>query len=127
MNTENQDSNVFEFTYSASQQEEVQKIREKYIPREMDKMEQLRRLDAGVTRKGTAVALVVGIVSALVLGVGMCCCMVWGGSLFIPGIIIGIAGIVGVALAYPLYNRITKTERERIAPEIIRLTDELMK
>jgi len=67
------------------------------------------------------------VLSALVLGIGMCCCMVWGGALFIPGIIIGIVGIAGVAAAYPLYERITKKERERIAPEILRLTDELMK
>lgn len=126
MDKENQNE-VFEFTYSAKQQEEVQKIREKYVPREEDKMEQLRRLDAGVTRKGTTVSLVVGIISALFLGIGMSCCMVWGGSLFIPGIIIGVVGIIGVALAYPLYDRITQKEREKIAPEILRLTDELMK
>jgi len=126
VSTENQ-KEVFEFAYSAKQQEEVQKIREKYVPREEDKLEQLRRLDASVTQKGCTVSLIVGVLSALVLGIGMCCCMVWGGALFIPGIIIGIVGIAGVAAAYPLYERITKKERERIAPEILRLTDELMK
>ena len=45
----------------------------------------------------------------------------------LAGILIGIAGLVLVSLAYPVYNRAIKTERERIAPEIIRLTDELMK
>lgn len=45
----------------------------------------------------------------------------------IVGIAVGIFGIVLVSLAYPIYNRIVKKERERIAPEIIRLTDELMK
>lgn len=124
MDTEKQ-KEVFEFTYSAKQQEEVQKIREKYVPKEEDKMEQLRRLDASVTQKGCTVSLVVGILGALILGIGMCCCMVW--NVFVPGIIIGMVGIVGVALAYPLYERITKKEREKIAPEIIRLTDELMK
>lgn len=127
MNTENSKNEVFAFTYSARQQEEVQKIREKYVPREADKMEQLRRLDASVTRKGSAAALAVGIVSALILGLGMCCCMVWGGGLFVPGIFIGVVGIAGVAVAYPVYNRITQKERERIAPEILRLTDELLK
>ena len=68
-----------------------------------------------------------GVLSALVLGVGMCCCMVWGGWLFAPGIVVGVAGIVGVSMAYPLYTKVTKRERERIAPEILRLTDELMK
>ena len=85
------------------------------------------RLDASVTQKGTTASLVLGVISALVLGVGMCCCMVWGDKLFIPGIIVGLVGIVGIALAYPVYKRITEKERERIAPEIIRLTDELMK
>lgn len=125
-NTENKNE-VFAFTYSAAQQEEVQRIRRRYVPHEEDKMETLRRLDASVTRKGTMASLVIGILSALVLGVGMCCCMVWGGVWFVPGIIIGIAGIAGVAVAYPVYNRITAREREKIAPEIIRLTDELMK
>lgn len=125
---DNEKREKFEFTYSASQQEEVKKIREKYVvSEEENKMEQLRRLDAGVVRKGTMVSLVVGILSALILGIGMCCCMVWGGSWFIPGIAIGVVGMVGVALAYPLYNRITQKERERVAPEILRLTDELLK
>ena len=126
MSTENR-KEVFEFTYSAKQQEEVQKIREKYVPKAEDKLEQLRRLDASATQKGCTISLIVGLISTLVLGIGMCCCMVWGGNLFIPGIIIGIVGIAGVAAAYPLYERITKKERERIAPEILRLTDELMK
>jgi len=115
----------FEYTYSAPRQEEIKRIREKYIPREEDKMEQLRRLDNSVTQKATMASLAVGIVSALILGVGMCCCLVW--NLFVLGIIIGVVGIAGVAAAYPLYMRVLKTEREKIAPEILRLTDELMK
>lgn len=118
--------NSFNYTYSAPQQEEIKKIREKYLPKEPDKMEQLRQLDKRAAQKGTTLSLVVGIISCLILGVGMCCTMVWGDTLFIPGIIIGIAGIIGVSLAYPLYTRVTKKEREKIAPEIIRLTDELM-
>lgn len=117
---------TFNYTYSAKQQEEIKKIREKYLPKEADKMEQLRRLDAGVTQKGTVISLVMGIIGALVLGVGMCCCMVWT-ELFVLGIIVGIIGIAAVCSAYPLYNYVTKKEREKIAPEIIRLTDELMK
>ncbi len=89
-------------------------------------MEQLRRIDAGVGKKGTVISLLVGIFGSLVMGLGMCCCMVWGGGWFIPGILIGFAGIAGVALAYPVYMRVTQKERERIAPEILRLTDELL-
>lgn len=117
----------FRYTYSAKEQMEIKNIRQKYMPREMDKMEQLRKLDQSATQKGMTVSLVVGIIGALVLGVGMCCTMVWADVWFIPGIVVGIIGIVMVSLAYPLYNHITQKERERIAPEIIRLTDELMK
>lgn len=120
---------TFTYTYSASQQEEVKRIREKYAPaaRGEDKMEQLRRLDRTATRPGTVAALAVGMTSTLIMGLGMCCTMVWAETLFIPGIVIGVAGIIGICAAYPLYLRITKKRRDKLAPEIIRLTDELMK
>lgn len=121
------EQNSFEYTYSAPQQEEIRKIREKYLPREADKMEQLRRLDAQVYRKGTVWGLVVGIIGTLIMGGGMSMCMVWTSTLLIPGIIVGVIGMAGVAAAYPLYARITAKERDRLAPEILRLTDELMK
>lgn len=117
---------TFNYTYSAKQQEEIKKIREKYVPKEADKMEQLRRLDADVTSKATAISLAFGIIGTLILGTGMSMCMVWT-ELFILGIIIGVIGIAVVSVAYPLYNYVTKKEREKIAPEIIRLTDELIK
>ena len=117
----------FSYTYSAKQQEEIKKIREKYAPKEPDKMEQLRRLDESVTRKGTVISLIVGIIGALVMGFGMSCCMVWADKFFVLGIIVGIIGIALVCAAYPIYNFVVKKERAKIAPEIIRLTDELMK
>lgn len=118
---------VFEYTYSAKQQEEVKRIRDKYVhtPKEEDKLEQLRRLDAGVTQKGTVVSLIFGIVGALIFGTGMCCCLVW--NLFVIGVIVGALGIICLSAAFPLYTQITKKERERIAPEILRLSEELMK
>lgn len=118
-------SDRFAFTYSAEQQEEIRRIRQKYVTGE-DKLGRLRRLDANVTRKGTVAAMILGILGTLVLGIGMSCCMVWGGDLFIPGILIGLVGIGGVALAYPVYDRVTARERQRLAPEILRLTDELI-
>lgn len=118
---------TFSYTYSAKQQEEIKKIREKYAPKEADKMEQLRRLDESVTRKGTVISLVVGIVGTLVMGFGMSCCMVWSDKFFVLGIIVGIIGIALDCTAYPIYNYVVKKERAKIAPEIIRLTDELMK
>ena len=116
---------VFEYTYSAPQQNEVQKIREKYLPKEVTKLDQLRAMDEGVTKRGTAVSLVHGILYSLILGLGMSCCMVWAGSLFVPGVVIGCIGLAGVAATYPIYNHIVKRDRDKIAPEILRLTEEL--
>lgn len=118
---------TFSYTYSARQQEEVKKIREKYLPATEDKMEQLRRLDESAVRPGSTVAIILGTIGALLLGLGMCCTMVWGGSWFIPGVLIGVVGMLVMASAYPVFNRITKKRREKLAPEILKLTDELMK
>lgn len=132
---ENKES--FNYTYSAKEQDEIKAIRKKYAaPEETeDKMAQLRRLDASVTQKAQVVSLIFGVIGALLLGLGMSLAMTDLGEILgsyremamLLGIVIGIVGIVLVSLAYPLYNRIVKKEREKIAPEIIRLTDELMK
>ncbi|HIU26368.1 MAG TPA: hypothetical protein IAC50_07755, partial [Candidatus Copromorpha excrementigallinarum] len=86
---------TFSYVYSPKQQEEIENIRKKYLPEDEaeDKMEQLRRLDRNAVKPGTAASLIIGIIGALTLGAGMCCTMVWGGQLFIPGIGIGLAGI----------------------------------
>ena len=124
---ESNEKNLFNYTYSAKEQEEINNIRKKYIRQEEDKMQQLRSLDAGVYNRASIISLIIGIIGALIMGTGMSCCMVWADVWFIPGIIIGVVGMVLVCLAYPIYNRTLKKEREKIAPEIIRLTDELMK
>lgn len=123
--TENQPQ--FQYSYSAREQEELKQIRSKYVPQEENKLEKIRRLDANASQKASVVSLGVGVVGSLVLGLGMSCCMVWSGKWFVPGIVIGVAGIALVSAAYPLYLRTLKKERSRIAPEILHLTDELMK
>ena len=125
--TLNDSKNNFSYTYSAKQQEEIKNIRKKYLPKEEDKMEQLRKLDQNAAKPGKIASLTLGIVGTLTLGVGMCCTMVWADKLFIPGIVIGVIGIAAVLAAYPVYTHITKKQREKIAPEILRLTEELMK
>ena len=123
----NDKTDTFQYTYSAKQQEEIQKIRKKYLPHEEDKMEQLRRLDKSTNRKGTAVSIAVGVIGCLLLGIGMSCTMVWMEQLFILGIVVGVIGIAAIIAAYPIYNRITAKERERLAPQILKLTEELSK
>ena len=122
------DPNAFTYNHSAKEQAEIKKIREKYAPGTVDspegKLERVRRLDASVTQKGTAWALALGVIGTLVLGIGMCCCLVW--EQFFLGILIGLLGTLTLALAYPVYTLIIARERKRIAPEILQLTDELM-
>ena len=60
---------TFTYTYSAKQQEEIRNIRSKYLPKEEDKMEQLRRLDRSASKKGTVVSVTLGVIGCLLLGV----------------------------------------------------------
>lgn len=126
---------TFRYTYSAKEQAEVEAIRRKYLPPEENKLEQLRRLDNSAHQKAQAWAITLGILGTLILGAGMSLFMselgiqlgLEAGTAMLVGILWGIAGLVLVALAYPVYNQILKKERQRIAPEILRLTEELMK
>ena len=122
----------FSFTYSAQQQKEVEAIRKKYLPQETDKMDQLRKLHAIPTKKARAASLTIGIIGALIMGTGMSLAMTEIGAALrslamILGIAVGLVGMALAALAYPLYNRVLKKQREKIAPEILRLSDELLK
>ena len=133
----NNEQNGFSYTYSAKEQAELKQIRDKYTkPTEVeDKMARLRRLDASVTNTAQAVALVFGVIGALILGFGMSLIMTDLGEILgayqniaLPlGIAIGIVGGALASLAYPVYNAIVKIKRKQLAPEIIRLADELMK
>lgn len=127
-----ENKNGFRYTYSASQQQEIASIRKKYLPKEENKMEQLRNLHKSAGQKAQTWAIAVGVIGTLILGAGMSLFMTdlgaaLGSIAMIIGILIGIAGMILVALAYPIYNRVLQSERQRIAPEILRLTDELMK
>lgn len=121
------DKEGFSFTYSAKQMDEIKHIRDKYLPKEADKLEQLRQLDRSVTQKGTVVSLIVGILGTLIMGAGMSLTLVWTEEWLVLGIIVGAVGMAVLSVAYPLYSSIIKKERHKIAPEIMRLTDELMK
>ena len=121
------DKESFAFTYSAKQQKEVEKIRNKYLPKEENKMEQLIRLDKQTERPGTIASLAIGIMGTLILGLGMSCVLVWNSSIevFVAGIIIGILGMGMAGLAYPIYKKITVKERIKVADQILALSREL--
>lgn len=115
----------FKLKYSAPENEELDIIRSKYVKKEtqLSKMDELRRLDASTENKATAISLVVGTVGTLILGLGMSCAMVW--NLMALGIVIGVIGILVAATAYPLYQKVLKKQRDKIAPEVLRLIEEI--
>lgn len=126
---------TFKFTYSAKEQDEIKKIRQKYTVQDEDGMTRLRKLDAQATSKATTVSLILGIVGALIMGTGMSLIMTDLASnlgmaymeSLVVGIIVGVIGMILVALAYPIYKKVLGREREKIAPEILRLSEELLK
>lgn len=127
----------FRYTYSAREQAELRRIREKYTTptEEEDKMARLRRLDRAVTEKAQTVALTFGILGALILGFGMSIIMTELGAMLsldrisapVIGIVTGLFGGTLASLAFPVYSFVLKKEREKVAPEILRLTEELLK
>lgn len=122
---------TFEYTYSPDRQAEVRAIVSRYAPVQEDPMEQLRRLDASVSHKARVSSLTVGILGALIMGTGMSLIMsdlgaFVGENAFWLGIIAGIAGMILVALAYPVYTHTLKTQRKRIAPRILQLSQQLL-
>ncbi len=118
---------IFQYSYSASRAEEIANIRKKYLPSAeetvQDKLEELRKLDQSVSNKATVCALIVGILSALIMGSGMSLVMVF--TEFVWGIIIGVIGMAGVIIAYPLYRYVLEKERAKAAPRVLQLTQEL--
>jgi len=137
MENNHNEQNGFSYTYSAREQAELKRIRDKYTPptETEDKMTRLRRLDAGVTKTAQTVAILIGVIGALILGSGMSLIMTDLAEILglnnhaavVIGIAVGIVGGVLISLAYPIYNAIVKAKRKKLAPEILRLTDELMK
>lgn len=126
------ENNTFKYTYSAERQQEIEAIRKKYLPKEEDKMAQLRRLHHSATEKAQAASIAIGVLGTLILGTGMSLCLTELGAMLghwamVVGILVGVLGLVMVALAYPLYNSVLRKERQRIAPEILQLSEELLK
>lgn len=125
----------FDYTYSAAQQQEVENIRKKYLPQEESKLETLRRLHRSATQKAQTWALTLGVMGALIMGTGMSLLMsdlarvlqIGQAMAMTVGIAAGLVGMILVALAYPVYNRVLSKERQRIAPQILQLSEELLK
>ena len=116
---------IFRYRYSAKQNAEVQAIRNKYLPREESKLEELRRLDYEVSNAGLPQALAVGIVGCLIFGLGMCITMevLFGGMVL--GALIDLCGMAAMIAAYPVYRSCFRKAKTKHQPRILELIAEL--
>lgn len=117
-------SNSFNYKYSATENREVQEIRNKYLPKEETKLEELKRLDNKVQKSGILEGLTIGIIGCLVFGVGLCFAMEVIGNSIPLGVVIGIIGAAIMIVAYPVYRHVYNKTRQKLVPRILELTEE---
>ena len=118
-------TDTFEYNYSAERAREVEAIRRKYEEPEEDKFEQLKALDRQAERRGKILSIAIGIIGTLILGTGMSMVMVGQVPYFIPGIAIGVVGVVALGSAYPIYKAVTKKDRDKVAGQVLALVKQI--
>lgn len=103
-------------------------IANEYAPKDTSKVVALRKLDRKAKSTANIFAYTFGVGMTLILGLGMCLSMqVIGGGLLMTGIgiLLGILGIIGVGLNYPIYKKLLRTGKEKYAFEIMQLAREI--
>ena len=107
----------------------AEQLANEYAPKDTSKVAALRKLDARAKLPATVFVYTFGIIAALVAGVGMCLSMKVIGSgsdaVFVTGIIIGIAGLLGMGVNYPIYKKLLAKGKQKYAFEIIQLAREI--
>lgn len=116
---------TFQYHYSAPENKEILAIRNKYLPREESKLDELKRLDRSVQSAGVVQSLCVGVLGCLVFGLGLCLAMKVIGSSMLLGALLGLVGILTMLLAYPVNRRIFLRKKEQNMPRILELVAEL--
>lgn len=121
------ENNTFSYNYSAARNKEVESIRRKYMPHEESKLERLKKLDLRVQMAGTIESLCFGIVGALVFGIGMCFFLdVFAGAAWLTALLMVLGAVIMIP-AYPIYRRIARKTKTELTPEILRLSEEIIK
>ena len=113
------ENTTFNYTYSAARNKEVESIRRKYMPHEESKLERLKKLDLRVQMAGT--------IESLCFGIGMCFFLdVFTGAAWLTALLMVLGTIIMIP-AYPIYRRIARKTKAELTPEILRLSEEIMK
>lgn len=103
----------------------AESIAKEYAPKDTSKLVALRKLDHKAKLPATIFAYGCGIVSALVFGTGMCLSMQVIGNSMVGGVILGIIGMIGCGVNYPIYQRMIDSGKKKYAYEIMQLAKEI--
>ena len=106
----------------------AESIAKEYAPKDSSKIVALRKLDRKAKMPATIFTYTFGIISSLVLGTGMCFAMQVLGSGIIDmviGIIVGIIGMIGCGVNYPIYKKMLENGKKKYAYEIVELAREI--
>ena len=103
----------------------AESIAKDYAPKDSSKIAALKKLDNRAKLPATVFTYSCGIISALVFGTGMCLSMQVIGSSMVPGIILGVLGLIGCGVNYPLYKRILEKGKAKYAYEIVELARQI--
>lgn len=107
----------------------AEKIASEYAPKETRKVVALKKLDNRVKLPANIFAYTFGVVMTLLLGVGMCLSMKVigdGSTLFTaPGVVVGVIGVVGISVNYPIYKKILEKSQKKYSADIIALANQI--
>ena len=103
----------------------AESIAKEYAPKETSKLTALRKLDRKAKLSANVFAYGCGIVSALVFGTGMCLAMQVIGNSVVGGIVIGVLGMIGCGVNYPIYCKLLEKGKKKHAFEIMQLAKEI--
>ena len=110
----------------------VQKIRTQYTEKEHSSLDELKELDTKVKRPANVFAYIFGSISAIIMGTGMSLVMTDIGATIgisdpmIPGIVIGVVGMLMAIINYPIYKGMLESRRKKYADKIIALSNKIM-
>lgn len=107
----------------------AEQLANEYAPKDTSKVAALRKLDAKAKRPACIFAYTFGILTALLTGVGMCLSMKVIGSgttaMFVLGVLIGLIGLAGMGVNYPMFKRMLAKGKQKYAFEILELAREI--
>lgn len=107
----------------------AEQIVNEYAPKDNSKVIALRKLDAKAKLPANVFTYTFGIMVSLLAGLGMCFSMkvIGDGStaMFILGVIIGVIGMIGMGVNYPIYKKLLEKGKQKYAFEIMQLAKEI--